>query len=74
MTSVVSPVCFGCTHMYPSGPNHDLKCDAYPSDIPWDILLSKVDHRQPYPGDNGVVFEPKSPEDEQYAQLIFDTE
>lgn len=34
-------------------------CAAYPQGIPVEIREMRVDHRQPYPGDNGIVFEPK---------------
>ena len=32
-------------------------CKAYPDGIPDAILLSKHDHRKPYPGDNGIRYE-----------------
>ena len=39
---------------------HKLKtegCKAFPLKIPDDILLNKVSHLKPYPGDHGVRFE-----------------
>lgn len=33
-------------------------CAAFPAGIPQELLMGKVDHRQPLPGDNGVRFEP----------------
>ena len=58
--------------MHPSGPSHELKCDPFPEQIPWDILLSKADHRKPFAGDGGVTFDPKTKDDAEYAVLIFD--
>jgi hypothetical protein len=33
-------------------------CSAFPDGIPEVILLNLHDHREPYPGDNGVRFTP----------------
>ncbi len=33
-------------------------CEAYPSGIPWGILVGDEDHRKPQPGDNGLRFLP----------------
>ena len=37
---------------------NDNKCKAYPDGIPGVILTVKFDHTKPYPGDNGIRFEP----------------
>lgn len=34
-------------------------CDAFPDGIPAAILLMKHDHRVAFPGDDGLLFEPK---------------
>lgn len=38
-------------------------CSAFPSGIPDEIFWWEFDHRNPYPGDNGIRFEPQN----QYA-------
>lgn len=38
--------------------DNGLVCPAFPDGIPNDMLTGQVDHRLPYPGDNGVRFEP----------------
>jgi hypothetical protein len=52
MTSVAAPICMSCTRREPGG-----TCTAFPDGIPDDIWLGGYDHRQPYPGDEGVLYE-----------------
>jgi hypothetical protein len=52
----------------------DPKCAAFPGGIPWDVLLSKKDHRKPLPDDLGIRFAPKTADDAEYAALVFDDE
>jgi len=33
-------------------------CRAYPNDIPNEIYQGRHDHRKPFPGDGGIMFEP----------------
>lgn len=47
------PQCYRCRH-YMSG----YVCRAFSAGIPETILNNFHDHRQPYPGDNGIRFEP----------------
>jgi hypothetical protein len=49
-------VCFGCKHLwvYP-------RCAAFPDGIPYEIRAGYNDHTQPYPGDNGIQYEPNIP-------------
>ena len=50
------PICNNCVHRLPDS----LGCKAYPDIIPDEILNNDVDHRKPYIGDNGIVFEKKA--------------
>lgn len=70
MTTVAAPLCVGCVHLRRG--DAAFACDAYPDGIPEPIVASKVDHRQPYDGDNGIRFEPESPDDARYAADLFD--
>ena len=50
--SVTVPQCNGCVHY-----NGKKSCKAFRI-IPIKILLNEHDHTQPYPGDNGIRYEP----------------
>lgn len=69
MTSIAPPICGGCKHL--QGTLLDPKCDAFPAGIPRDILLSEADHRKPFPGDNGIRFEPRDSGAAEYAAHLF---
>lgn len=51
--NLVISQCFHCKHWRDAG-----TCDAFPESVPDRILTNKHDHRQPFPGDNGILFEP----------------
>ena len=46
------PVCNNCIHYI----KNDI-CNAF-ENIPDEILNGKNDHSKPFPGDNGILFEP----------------
>lgn len=48
-----SSQCIGCEHYLGA-----FKCDAFPDRIPQVILSGSHDHAEPYPGDNGIQYEP----------------
>lgn len=53
-----APQCYQCRHVRPPRPGTGWQCAAF-DDIPKEIMVNAVDHREPYPGDNGVRFEPR---------------
>ena len=46
--------CDTCAHKEPGMAT----CVAFPTGIPDDILAGRHQHREPYPGDHGVQYEP----------------
>lgn len=60
--STIIPQCFDCRHFdedWAIGTDSPYyKCRAFEK-IPDKILLNEHDHKEPYPGDNGIRFEPK---------------
>jgi hypothetical protein len=69
MTSVAAPICGGCTRLI--GDLKEPRCQAFEKGVPWEILLSQKDHREPYPGDKGIRFEPKDKAAADYAESMF---
>jgi len=52
---MVSKQCMICANFWGMS-----ACEAYPekNTIPEKIITGEHDHRKPYPGDNGIQFEP----------------
>jgi hypothetical protein len=56
--------CDHCRHHIRSDGKLSLRCAAFPDGIPPQMMTYNArlklphDHRQPYPGDNGIRFEP----------------
>jgi len=59
--TTVNPQCFWCLHFDDDWAKKSdspyYRCRAF-KEIPSEILLNKHDHKKPYPGDNGIRFEP----------------
>jgi hypothetical protein len=51
-------LCLKCRHFHRSYVSTLLTCKAFPDGIPDEILFGIILHDCPYPGDNGVLFEP----------------
>ena len=56
------PICYRCKHL-DTEISEKVRCAAFPDSVPMEIIMSQHDHTKPYPGDNGIRFEPI--EDEQ---------
>lgn len=68
-----SSQCFSCRHytgwvessakINGAPPSHVCACRAFPKGIPDAITNDNHNHRRPYPGDQGIRWEPKTPGD-----------
>ena len=51
--------CFACEHWHKG--SDPIACEAFPDEIPIQILSGSVSHTKPYPGDGGMRYAPGKP-------------
>ena len=73
MVSIIAPPCMYCARFRRA--ERGLTCDPYPDGIPDAIVDTRIDHRDPQPGDNWLRFE-QDPAmrllDREFHDAIFD--
>lgn len=74
MTTIDPPICFTCKHLHDPDTYPHLKCAAFPDGIPKQILYHDADHRKPYPGDQGIRFEPVGKNDKKRRPTVDEKE
>jgi len=67
MTLLMTPICTLCKH-FREVSFAQATCDAYPDGIPSAILSWEHDHRVPFPNDQGIHFEPRDDEADQFVK------
>lgn len=63
----IIPICLKCARLSLVG---SMRCTAFPRGIPDPILLMDHDHREPYPGDQGLTYLPMNAEAAKVEPLI----
>lgn len=53
--------CHSCRHANTVDGRFVGDCAAFPEGIPAQIMRGEADHREPYPGDHGIRWEPRTP-------------
>lgn len=67
MTTAPIPLCESCARLGPGSGGVGFACAAFSDGIPDAIYMEGYDHRQPYPGDGGVLFRLKNGEERALA-------
>jgi len=66
------PICTYCKHLKNKKNLRTDACKAFPHGIPDEIFFDAFDHRKPFPGDNGVRFEPSNPKEWEKDKHFYD--
>lgn len=64
--TITMPQCAFCQYLHRNDKTANT-CTAFPDGIPVEIFINEADHRNPYPGDHGVRFDPV---DDDAAQVV----
>lgn len=56
---MTAPLCLTCARLWDKEPG--IACEAFPEGIPDGILDNRVAHTSPYPGDNGLTYQERTP-------------
>lgn len=51
------PICYNCSRKRPAAEKRPFSCDAFPNGIPKEIIHNQADHRNEFPGDNGLRYD-----------------
>lgn len=52
------PICYNCKRRKPKPGVSAFFCEAFPGGIPEAIVNNEADHRKPFEGDGGILFDP----------------
>lgn len=60
MSTGIAPQCWNCDRSPRIETGVGWVCDAFPAGIPKDIIVNRADHREPYEGDGGLTWLPRT--------------